>query len=243
MTAIISRAAADPLSPINASLAAIHRRHGKDSLQGLVPGLRAAASTAAAGSAWRPASTLLSDDGMADFLATAARRWSAQPAAAAALAWKCYSYWLALPAVVGYAAARRVPIMDPSEVLVHSSPVQPFVRVGLRDPLVVEDATLETLRSSVLDGHLVPLMERIRKHVHLGQRTLLGSVASGTAYALSRAGLAAQAPAVLAALGVDDLVELTALPDGRARIHRKTCCLAFTLPTPKICGGCCIRGA
>jgi hypothetical protein len=240
VTAIISRPAVDPLSPINATLAAIRRRHGKDSLQGLVPGLRA---TATGQAAWRPASTLLTPDGMADFLETAARRWNAQPHAAAALAWKCYSYWLALPAVVGYATARRVPIMSPSEVLVQYSSAQPFVRLGLRDPLVVEDATLSTLRSSVLDGHLGPLMERIQEHVHLGQRTLLGSVASGTAYALSRAGQAAQAPAVLAALGVDDLVELTPLPDGQARIHRKTCCLAFTLPTPKVCGGCCIRTA
>jgi hypothetical protein len=240
VTAIISRPAVDPLSPINASLAAIRRRHGEDSLQGLVPGLRASHP---ASSASHPASALLTAGGMADFLATATERWHAQPHAAAALAWKCYSYWLALPAVVGYAAARRVPIMTPSEVLVQYSPHQPFVRLGLRDPLVIEDASLATLRSSLLDEHLLPLMEQIQAHVHLGTRTLLGSVASGAAYALSRAGLAAQAPEVLAALGVDDLVELTVQPDGQARIHRKTCCLAFTLPTPKVCNGCCIRDA
>src|SRR5689334_14211087 len=99
----------------------MRRRHGKDSLQGLVPGLRASW-------AWGPAASLLTGDGMADFLATAARRWNAQPHAAAALAWKCYSYWVALPAVVGYAAVRRVPIMSPSEVLVQYSAAQPFVR-------------------------------------------------------------------------------------------------------------------
>jgi hypothetical protein len=235
VTAIISGPAVDPLSPINASLAIIRQRHGEDSLQGLVPGLRAGRA------AWPSAAVLLTADGMADFLATAAQRWNAQPHAAAALAWKCYSYWLALPAVIGYAAARRVPIMTPSEVLVQYSPRPPFVRLGLRDPLVVEDASLATLRSSVLDEHLLPLIEQIQTHVHLGTRTLLGSVASGTAYALSRAGLAAQAPEVLAALGVEDLVELTPQPDGQARIHRKTCCLAFTLPTPKVCSGCCIR--
>jgi hypothetical protein len=192
---------------------------------------------------WTPATALLSDDGMADFLATAARRWNAQPHAAAALAWKCYSYWLALPAVVGYAATRLVPIMEPSEVLVQYAARQPFLRVGLRDPLVVADASLATLRGSVLDGHLLPLIERIQAHVHLGTRTLLGSVASGTAYALSRAGFAAQAPEVLAAFGVDDLVELIPQADGQMRVHRKTCCLAFTLPTPKVCRGCCIRNA
>jgi hypothetical protein len=236
VTTIISRPAVDPLSPINASLAEMRRRHGEDSLQGLVPGLRVSRGGSSA-------AALLTTDGMADFLATAARRWNAQPHAAAALAWKCYSYWLALPAVVGYAATRRVPIMSPSEVFVQYSPRSPFVRLGLRDPLVVEDATLSMLRSSVLDEHLLPLIEQIQAHVHLGTRTLLGSVASGTAYALSRAGLAAQAPEMLAALGVDDLVELTLRPDGQARIHRKTCCLAFTLPTPKVCSGCCIRNA
>jgi ferric iron reductase protein FhuF len=41
---------------------------------------------------------------------------------------------------------------------------------------------------------------------------------------------------LLRALGVDDLVELT--PE--LEIRRKTCCLAFTLPEPKVCRGCCI---
>jgi ferric iron reductase protein FhuF len=41
---------------------------------------------------------------------------------------------------------------------------------------------------------------------------------------------------VLAALGVARLVDLS--PDGRVR--RRTCCLAFALPEPKVCDGCCI---
>jgi ferric iron reductase protein FhuF len=236
VTAIISRPVLDPLSPINATLAALRRRHGEDSLQGLAPGLRAPAG-------WRSAEHLLTHDGVGDFLATAARRWKAQPHAAAALAWKCYSYWLALPAVVGYAATRRVPLMTPAHVRVHYSPTQPFVRLGISEPLAFGPASPETLRTSLLDAHLLPMLERIQEHVHIGRRTMLGSVASGVAYALSRAGYGFEAPTVLAELGVDDLVELTPQPDGQLRIQRKTCCLAFTLPTPKVCSGCCIRTA
>ena len=54
-----------------------------------------------------------------------------RPHAAAALAWKCYSYWVALPAVLGYATARRVPLMRPDGVVARWSPHQPFVTVGL----------------------------------------------------------------------------------------------------------------
>ena len=47
---------------------------------------------------------------------------------------------------------------------------------------------------------------------------------------------------VLTALGVADLVDVTAAPaTGALSIARRTCCLAFTLPQPKICTGCCIR--
>jgi ferric iron reductase protein FhuF len=47
---------------------------------------------------------------------------------------------------------------------------------------------------------------------------------------------------VLTALGVADLVDVTVDPStGALSIARRTCCLAFTLPKPKICTGCCIR--
>jgi ferric iron reductase protein FhuF len=49
----------------------------------------------------------------------------------------------------------------------------------------------------------------------------------------------ATAEQVLASLGVDDLVELGPR-EGGLDVRRKTCCLAFTLPEPKICSGCCI---
>jgi hypothetical protein len=46
---------------------------------------------------------------------------------------------------------------------------------------------------------------------------------------------------LLDALGVADLVEVTTRPNGRLHIQRRTCCLAFALPHPRVCVGCCIR--
>jgi ferric iron reductase protein FhuF len=40
---------------------------------------------------------------------------------------------------------------------------------------------------------------------------------------------------------VADLIELVPERDGRLDVQRKTCCLAFTLPQPKVCKGCCIK--
>jgi ferric iron reductase protein FhuF len=110
-----------------------------------------------------------------------------------------------------------------------------------------QDALLETLRATLLDDHLAPVQEEIRRRVNLGRRTLLGSVASGVSYALARAtdsvpGSTLQAAQnLLTALGIADLVELSTRPDGELGIQRRTCCLAFTLPDPKICSSCCIR--
>lgn len=283
MTAIISRRAVSPLGPVNATLAVMRARHGQGSLQGLVPGLVAHDVTESSGRpaegsrrpmegsgepGWTRAAQLRTAEGMALFLDTATRRWNAQPHAAAALAWKCYSYWLTLPAVIGYAAARRVPLMTPERVLVRYSANHPFLTLGLHDPvtailasdpiavtdapglLVVADETelLEVLRASLVE-HLDPMVDRIREQVHIGHRTLWGSVAAGVAYGLSRAADAIPGSAleiantVLTALDAADLVELTARPEGGLRIQRRTCCLAFTLPQPKICTSCCIRAA
>jgi ferric iron reductase protein FhuF len=258
VTALISREGVEPLAPVVATLGALRHRHGEDSLQGLVPGL-----VAPGGAGWRSAAEL----DVADLLDTAARRWSAQPHAAAALAWKCYSYWLALPAVLGFAASRRVPLMTPDHVQVRYTDRQPFLTLGLRapvtavlatDPIVATDAPgllivadetelLGVLRRSLVDAHLDPLLEDFRQRARLGRRTLWGSVASGVAYGLSRAADSLPGPTMdiaerlLAALGAEDLVDLSERPGGGLDIQRRTCCLAFTLPTPKVCSTCCIR--
>lgn len=49
--------------------------------------------------------------------------------------------------------------------------------------------------------------------------------------------------ALTEALGVADLIELVPGPGGRPALRRKTCCIGFTLPQPKVCSGCCIKAS
>ncbi len=241
------------VTPIVDALAAIRARRGEGPVHGITPGL-----VVADPAGWVPATRFTDGSALPGLLADAHRRWGAGPAAAAALAWKSYTYWLLLPAVVGYAAVRRVPLLTPENTLVRPHVSAPFVEMGMREPLVavrpddplarrpgsvvVEDLP-GCFREILLDGHLNPILERLHGLVRVGRRTLLGSVASGVAYALVRAGdalpgeLAETAGTLLDALGVADLVEVT---DGPA-VQRRTCCLAFTLPRPKVCQGCCIN--
>jgi hypothetical protein len=216
---------------------------------------------------WRPASHLATE-GLSTLLDSAGRRWTAQPHAAAALAWKAYTYWLALPAVLGFASARRVPLLTADNVLVHFNDPRPLVTMGLRadigvavlpgDPLAIsglpqvkvvadEDALLAELRRSLLDEHLTPLLDAIHDRVRLGKRTLLGSLSSGVAYGVLRSADVLPGSSVGTierlndALGVGDLIELVSDRNGQLDVQRKTCCLAFTLPQPKVCRGCCIK--
>lgn len=256
-------ALAASLSPVVTTLRNMAARHGDMAVRGLTPSLVVDDPTG-----WIPASDLISGDGLTRFLATAEQRWNAQPHVAAALAYKCYSYWLALPAVIGYAGSRRVPLPALDDVLVRYSERQPFVRLALRrpfmavlpsDPLAAtphpgvlvradEKALLDELKRALVDDHLDALVSGIRERVHLGKRTLWGSLASGVAHALYRAADSVPGPilplidTVLTALEIDDLVDITADPaTGSLHIARRTCCLAFTLPEPKVCKGCCIR--
>lgn len=219
-------------------------------------------------SGWTPATTLLGD-GLAALLDQSRRRWQAQPHAAAALAWKTYTYWLALPAILGWAAARRVPLLGHSRVLVRFDQPEPLIRLGLAastpvavlpsDPLAAGDlpgvrvvrddaALLEELRRSLLDEHLTPLLDAIHQRVRLGKRTLMGSLATVVGNAVLRseeftAGESADNIATLLhTLGIEDLIDLAPNPrNGRLEVQRRTCCLAFTLPEPKVCKGCCIK--
>jgi hypothetical protein len=252
--------AEEPLAPVTATLRAMFGTSTE--LPGLAPDLLVHDQTR-----WSPA-TGLAGDQLPILLESARVRWSAQPHAAAALAWKAYTYWLALPAVLGFASARRVPLLTGDNVLIHFDDPRPLVTVGLRpdipvavlasDPLalsglpqvkvVADDAALlAELRTSLLDQHLNPMLEAIHGRVRLGKRTLLGSLSSGVAYAVLRSadvlpGSSADTIArLLGALGVDDLIELVRTPAGTLDVQRKTCCLAFTLPKPKVCTGCCIN--
>jgi hypothetical protein len=253
-------AAPQPLTPVTATMRAMFGTSTE--IPGLAPDLLVRDTTG-----WSPATVLANGD-LDTLLDSAGRRWNAQPHAAAALAWKAYTYWLALPAVLGWASARRVPLLTADDVLVHFDDPQPLLTLGLRadipvavlpgDPLAIsglpqvrvvadEEALLAELRRSLLDEHLTPLLNAIHGKVRLGKRTLLGSLSSGVAHGVLRSadvlpGSSAETIADLhRALGVEDLIELVPGPNGKLDVQRKTCCLAFTLPKPKVCSGCCIN--
>ncbi|GAA1589071.1 hypothetical protein J3R03_008688 [Actinoplanes couchii] len=248
------------LAPVNATLRAMFGTSTE--IPGLAPDL---VVRDLAG--WTPAARL-ADVHLDTLLENSRRRWNAQPHAAAALAWKAYTYWLALPAVLGFASARRVPLLTATDVVMHFDDIRPLVTLGLRpdipvavlpsDPIAFsgrpevkvvpdEEALLGEFRRSLLDEHLNPLLDAIHGRVRLGKRTLLGSLASGVAYGVLRSADAVPGSSaetidmLLGALGVRDLIELVPGPHGNLELKRKTCCLAFTLPRPKVCPGCCIK--
>ena len=275
MTTTLDRTSSTvPLAPVTATLRAMFGTSTE--LPGLAPDLLVADTAG-----WMPTAGLAGDH-LDLLLESAGHRWSAQPHAAAALAWKAYTYWLALPAVLGWASARRVPLLTSQNVLMHFRDPQPLVTLGLRadtpvavlptDPLALSDlpevrvvsdeaALLAEFRRSLLDEHLTPLLDAIHAKVRLGKRTLLGSLSSGVAHGVLRScnehawvfrrgwesadvvpGSSAEtATRLLAALGVEDLVELVPAPNGKLDVRRRTCCLAFTLPQPRVCKGCCIK--
>ncbi|MFC6019279.1 IucA/IucC family C-terminal-domain containing protein [Plantactinospora solaniradicis] len=251
---------AAPLAPVTATLRATF---GTDELPGLATGLLVSDETG-----WISATELVDGTRLPELLEATRQRRGAQPHAAAALAWKSYTYWLALPVVLGWASARRVPLLHPADVLVQIEEHRPLVKLGLRrsttiavlpsDPLALsglpevriarsEAELLDALRASLLDAHLTPMLDALHSQVRVGARTLLGSVASGVAHGVLRAadslpgGSAETIGTLLDALGVADLVDLVPGPTGELTVQRKTCCLAFTLPQPKVCAGCCIR--
>jgi hypothetical protein len=258
--AVLSWGGQQPLAPITETLRAMFGTSTQ--LPGLAPDLVVPDSTG-----WLPTAELAGFH-LDTLLDSARRRWNAQPHAAAALAWKAYTYWLALPAVLGWASARRVPLLTAADVLMHFRDPRPLVTLGLRadipvavlptDPLALsglpqvrvvadEAALLAELRRSLLDEHLTPLLDAIHGKVRLGKRTLLGSLSSGVAYAVLRSadvlpGSSAHTiETLLTALDVEDLIELVPGHNGKLDVQRKTCCLAFTLPQPKVCAGCCIK--
>ncbi len=240
------------LAAILAVLDTVGEQRGEAVVHGLAPGLVVDDPTG-----WLPAERFTDGSALPELLDAAHRRWGAGPAAAAALAWKSYAYWLTLPAVVGYAAARRIPDMSAGNVLVRLHVAAPFLEIGLRAPRIAvapgdplarrpDVGTVDDLpgylRRTLVDGHLAAVLEGLHGLVRIGRRTLLGSLASAVAYSLTRSAdalpgpIAPTAATLLAALGVERLVEITP----QLGVQRRTCCLAFSLPQPKICAGCCI---
>ncbi|MGH3659370.1 MAG: hypothetical protein ACRDUA_22205, partial [Micromonosporaceae bacterium] len=151
---------------------------------------------------WISAASLVDGTALPLLLDGPTERWGAAPHAAAALAWKAYTYWLALPAVISLVHANRVPLLDADNVRVRLSYQKPFITVGMRrtavavlpddefaaEPgiVVVDDRAglLRMLRETLVDRHLAPLAQATRARVRVGARILSGSLASSIGYAL-----------------------------------------------------------
>jgi hypothetical protein len=254
VTLALTGARLAPLAPVLDALDTV--RDGRAEF-GIADDLRA-------GPDWIPAGALLDGSALPRLLSVPITQWGAKPHAAAALAYKQYTYWLAMPVVLGWASARRVPLLSADNVAVQFLDDTPYFRLGMRRPAVAvladdpvaglpgtvvvdtADALLALLADTLRDRHVAPLIEATRRHVRIGAHTLWGQLAASVGYALAAAepvldGTAADAQALLSALRLTDLAELCDTGDS-LRVRRSTCCLAFVVPSlgNRLCPDCCI---
>jgi hypothetical protein len=249
-----------PLAPL---LAALETVRAGAAVFGVADGLVVGDDPAGG---WLPADELLAGPALDELLAGPTRLWGAKPHAAAALAYKQYTYWLAMPAVLGWAVARRVPLLSADNVAVRLDPAEHRLEVGMRRPAVAvlpddpaagqrdvrvaadEAELLAVLRDALLDRHVAPLVAATRERVRVGAHTLYGQLAAGVTYVLSEAAElvadpVAEGAALLDALGMTALAGLREAPEGGLCVRRSTCCLAFVVPGlgGRTCPDCCVN--
>lgn len=249
-------------APLRTAADHVDHRHGPRPLMGLRPwldGVEGPAGVELLGSALADGSRI------GELLAGSARLWGGPPHASAALAWKTYCYWALVPAVLGYISARRVPLLDADNFVFTVSEDEPMfsgrqvrpqfaalpsdrmATVPGMEIVANEGALLRRMRVSLFEGHLEPVLEAIRREVRIGRRTLLGSLASGLAYAaancsaVGRDSTEAVARLLLEVFDVADLVDVFTDEDGRFTYRRHTCCLAFTIKGRGLCSTCCVQ--
>ncbi|WP_107259430.1 ferric iron reductase [Plantactinospora sp. BB1] len=214
---------------------------------------------------WLPAVGLVAGAGLERLLSGKVRTLRVPLHVSAVLTWKAYTYWLTLPAVAGYLSSRRVPVLSAGNMLVRVSRREPWVVLGMRNPLVTVLATdpsagagatrvvpdeavlLRTMREAIVERHLRPLALAVCDLTRIGERPLRGGLANAVARHVQRApGLAgeealATAGTLLRALGVEDLVRLDLTGTGALRVRRRTCCMAFTVSGLDPCESCALR--
>ncbi|GAB3656767.1 IucA/IucC family C-terminal-domain containing protein [Glycomyces tarimensis] len=251
----------DLAAPLRSAADHVERHHGPQPLMGLRPWLDGDTVEGTE----LPGSALADGSRIKELLADSARLWGGSPHASAALAWKTYCYWVVVPAVLGYISARRVPLLEADNFVFTIADGEPMFSgrqvsprfLGLRDDpssaspgveRVADDAAmLERMRESVFERHLDPVLEAIRGEVRIGRRTLMGSLASGIAYATATCSSAGREPAevvarrLLEAFDVAELVDVATGEDGRLVYQRHTCCLAFTIDGCGTCATCCVQ--
>ncbi|MEL5955034.1 (2Fe-2S)-binding protein [Streptomyces sp. CLV115] len=158
-------------------------------------------------------------------------------------------------AVLHWALHDEVPDMRSDNVLVrpatHGIGGVRVRRARLLVPRAGEDS-VRLLHRTLLDGHLLPIADALRRRTRAGARQLSGGIAHGCATALCALGdqvdlLAARwrqfadtAPGGLAALG--EVARVRRTPGGPERLVylRNTCCLYYTSAEEVRCASCCL---
>ncbi|THV30052.1 ferric iron reductase [Glycomyces paridis] len=260
---IAPQAVPEPLDALRAVADRVDRLAGPHPLAGLHPWLDGFAPESDAPSFL--GADLAEGEGVEALMGTAAAQWGGSPHANAALAWKTYCYWTLAPAVLGYVAARRVPVMTAANTVLTVAGGAPALAVRQVRPRFLalphdpcaghphievvanEQVLLDRLRATVFEEHLGPVLEAFLARVRVGRRTLMGSLASGIAYAVASVGQAVPEPdeviakTLLDAFDVDHLVDVATDEEGRLVYRRRTCCLALTIDGDRTCSTCCVR--
>ncbi len=242
-----------------AGLAAMRAAFGEASTAGLAPAL---AVQPAPG--WFSATELVHGERLDALTAGPAERWQAPSHAAASLAWKAYAYWVGLPVVTAWTLGAPVPDVSPHRTLVRLLDTSPFVQIALlplsstAEPLAPDPRqagyavlpgrdTAERVRATMLQAHLLPLLERLVGLSRISRRTLTGELAYGLACQQVRAASMVAEPAVatselLVALGLRDLVDVSQDTASRPSVRRQTCCLALAVPALRhVCADCVVN--
>src|SRR5690606_13850518 len=209
---------------------------------------------------WTPAAELAREpyDTLDTWIDATARRWGAPRHVGAALLWKAYAYWHAMPMALGWALNRRVPIMPFDRTVARESPAGVTVAATSITVAVLPDdpyagrpgtVTVPDLGAAVREALLAgqgPLIDALTRLTRVGTRPLWGSTAEALVQPLYGfadvlpGDPAVDAAALLDSIGgpVRDLVTFT--PGG---YRRRTCCLWLTLPDAQACSTCCaLRG-
>ncbi|MET8868202.1 (2Fe-2S)-binding protein [Nonomuraea sp. NPDC004580] len=182
---------------------------------------------------WTPVTELVREPYtlLARLVDETAARWNAPRHVGAALFWKTYGYWHALPMALGWALDGRVPVMPFGETYVKASDAG----VTLAATSVRWESGEGAIREALEESQR-PLVAAIGALAKVGERTLWGSTAEAFAHPLTSI-VPGDYMELLRRIGppLDGLIE----PAGDG-YFRRTCCLWITLPDVEPCGSCCV---